>query len=73
MEDEGHRHEGSFATGTEKTEHHPEHEDEKGHFADETGHVHEGTFAEGQAETEHHPEREASGRFGGRETPEGEE
>ena len=55
-----HGHQGSFATGEETTEHHPEREEEEGDFA--TGEeaakpVHEGSFAEGQEETDHHPER----------------
>ena len=63
--DEEHRHEGSFATGVEKTEHHPERE-EKGHFAEgeeEGEHVHEGSFASGVETAEHHPEREHGGGF----------
>jgi hypothetical protein len=52
-------HQGSFATGQEAVEHHPELEEEEGDFA--TGEelakpVHEGSFAEGEEDEEHHPE-----------------
>jgi hypothetical protein len=58
-EEHEHGHQGSFATGQEVTEHHPEREEEEGDFA--TGEelakdTHEGSFAEGQETTEHHPE-----------------
>jgi hypothetical protein len=63
MEDEKHDHEGSFAEGQEREEHHPERE-ERGRFADDMEeHRHEGTFAEGQEGEEHHPEREQHGDF----------
>jgi hypothetical protein len=56
-------HEGSFATGQETTEHHPEREEEEGDFA--TGEerakpTHEGSFAEGQETGDHHPENPAN-------------
>jgi hypothetical protein len=49
-EDE-HTHEGSFASGQETTEHHPERPDEQEDFAEgveEQKHTHQGSFAEGQ-------------------------
>ena len=66
MEEDAHEHEGSFASGLDAPERHPEHE-RKGRFADapdEREHVHEGSFAEGQETTEHHSEHEERGRFG---------
>jgi len=61
MTDEEHVHEGSFAEGQEREEHHPERE-HRGEFADEGGeHQHEGSFATGQEREEHHPE---AGRHG---------
>jgi hypothetical protein len=66
-EDDEHTHEGSFATGQEAVEHHPERLDMEGDFAEgEEAHkpVHEGSFAEGQEDIEHHPElRENEGDF----------
>ncbi len=66
MADEEHQHEGTFATGEERTEHHPERED-RGSFArgeaKDEEHRHEGTFAEGQEREEHHPEGERHGDF----------
>ena len=61
-----HGHQGSFATGQETTEHHPELETEEGDFA--TGEelakpLHEGSFAEGQEKVEHHPEDSTHGDF----------
>ncbi len=58
-DDHEHGHQGSFATGQETTEHHPELEVEEGDFA--TGEElvkpsHEGSFAEGQEAVDHHPE-----------------
>jgi hypothetical protein len=64
MAEEHKGHEGSFGSGEEETEHHPERD--KGDFAEggeEHGHRHEGSFAEGVEETEHHPEREGRGTF----------
>jgi hypothetical protein len=66
-----HKHEGSFATGVEKTERHPERESEgdyaKGHgdaeHEHDDEHEHEGSFATGVEKTEHHPERESKGDF----------
>jgi hypothetical protein len=58
-------HEGSFATGQEETEHHPE-TSPPGEFAEgqeHREHVHEGTFAEGQEDEEHHPEGGRHGDF----------
>ena len=54
-----HGHQGSFATGEETVEHHPEREEDEGDFA--TGEerakpTHEGSFAEGQEASDHHPE-----------------
>ena len=66
MEEDAHEHEGSFSSGLESHERHPERE-RKGRFADaneEGEHVHEGSFASGQEATEHHPEHEQRGRFG---------
>ena len=63
MEDEKHEHEGSFAEGQERDDHHPEREG-RGRFAeDETEHRHEGTFGSGQEREEHHAEREQHGDF----------
>lgn len=65
MADERHEHEGSFAEGVEREEHHPERED-RGRFAEsgeEGGHTHEGSFAEGVEREEHHPEDERRGSF----------
>ena len=63
MTDEEHTHEGTFADGQEREEHHPEAE-QRGEFAEEhAGHQHEGTFAEGQEEEEHHPEGSRHGDF----------
>jgi len=65
--DHEHGHQGSFATGEETIEHHPEREDEEGDFA--TGEeaakpTHEGSFAEGQEKVDHHPENpESKGDF----------
>jgi hypothetical protein len=53
-------HQGSFATGEETVEHHPEREEEEGDFAtgeEKAKPTHEGSFAEGQETMEHHPER----------------
>ncbi|MFI5285925.1 MAG: hypothetical protein ACHQ4F_06350 [Candidatus Dormibacteria bacterium] len=62
-----HGHQGSFATGEESVEHHPEREEEEGDFAtgDERAKpTHEGSFAEGQEAVEHHPEDpESKGDF----------
>ena len=58
-------HEGSFGTGQEEVEHHPE-AGPSGDFAEGQEHrknVHEGDFAEGQEVREHHPEREEEGDF----------
>ena len=52
-------HQGSFGTGQETSEHHPELEEEEGDYAageEKAKPAHEGSFAEGQEETEHHPE-----------------
>ncbi|HVC40693.1 MAG TPA: hypothetical protein VND54_01815 [Candidatus Saccharimonadales bacterium] len=57
--DHEHGHQGSFATGQEETEHHPERAAEEGDFATGEEHAkpaHEGSFAEGQEDVEHHPE-----------------
>jgi hypothetical protein len=60
---EEHEHEGTFAEGQEREEHHPERE-ARGRFADDMEeHRHEGTFAEGQERDEHHAERERHGDF----------
>jgi hypothetical protein len=58
-------HEGSFGTGQEETEHHPEASPhgEFGEGQEHREHVHEGTFAEGQEEEEHHPEGGRHGDF----------
>jgi hypothetical protein len=59
VEEDEHTHEGSFATGQETAEHHPESLDMEGDFAEgEEAHkpIHEGSFAEGQEDIEHHPE-----------------
>jgi hypothetical protein len=59
-------HEGSFGTGQEETEHHPE-AGASGDFAEGQEHAeeheHEGTFAAGQEETERHPEGREHGDF----------
>ena len=67
MEEDEHVHEGSFASGVEKSEHHPETE-EKGRFGAGTDaeHAHEGSFASGVETSEHHPEEEHGGGFGER-------
>jgi hypothetical protein len=60
-----HEHEGSFAEGQERSEHHPEREPH-GDFASEEDrpeHRHEGSFAEGQETQEHHPEGGPHGDF----------
>jgi hypothetical protein len=54
-----HGHQGSFATGQETEEHHPEREEEEGDFAtgeEKARDTHEGSFAEGQEARDHHPE-----------------
>jgi hypothetical protein len=59
-----HEHEGSFAEGEEREEHHPE--EEKRDFAEgqeDEHHEHEGTFAEGQEGDERHPEGGPHGDF----------
>jgi hypothetical protein len=60
---------GSFATGSEDLEHHPEDADE-GDFAEGQEkspttheHRHEGSFATGEEDTEHHPEDLSKGDF----------
>ena len=61
-EDE-HTHEGSFATGQEETEHHPERSAERDDFAEgQEGHkhTHEGSFAEGQEDHTHTHTHEGS-------------
>ena len=66
MDEDAHEHEGSFSSGLESGERHPERE-RKGRFGDvpdEGEHVHEGSFAAGQETSEHHPEDEQRGRFG---------
>jgi hypothetical protein len=63
-EDE-HTHEGTFATGQEETEHHPENPEESEDFAEgqeEHKHAHEGSFAEGEETPELHPERPGTKR-----------
>ena len=61
MTEDEHAHEGTFAEGQEREEHHPERE-RRGEFAEDADeHQHEGTFAEGQEREEHHPE---AGRHG---------
>jgi hypothetical protein len=55
----GHMHEGSFASGQETTEQHPERPAEKGDFAageEHQKHTHQGSFAEGQQEADPSPE-----------------
>lgn len=54
-----HKHEGTFAEGQQRTEHHPERAGARGGFA--TGlemlpNIHQGTFAEGQEHADPHPE-----------------
>jgi hypothetical protein len=64
-EEDEHTHEGSFATGQETAEHHPERLDMEGDFAEgeeALKPVHEGSFAEGQEETEQHAERPGAKR-----------
>ena len=59
-----HHHEGGFAEGQAREEHHPE--DERGAFAqapDRPDHDHEGSFAEGQEQAERHREDEQHGDF----------
>ena len=71
MSDREHEHEGTFAEGQEREEHHPE-RGPHGEFAEgleDTGHAHEGTFAEGVEREEHHPEHEGHGSFGPSEPP----
>jgi len=54
-----HTHEGSFASGQETTEQHPERPAEKGDFAageEQQKHTHQGSFAEGQQEADPSPE-----------------
>jgi hypothetical protein len=62
-DDDEHGHQGSFATGQETEEHHPERLDEEGDFAtgeEKARDTHEGTFAEGQESSDHHPENPAN-------------
>jgi hypothetical protein len=65
-----HEHKGTFASGAEGAEPHPEDEPE-GDFAEgqekepETEeHRHKGTFATGEETVEHHPENEPEGDYG---------
>jgi hypothetical protein len=54
-----HMHEGSFASGQETIEQHPERPAEKGDFAageEQQKHTHQGRFAEGQQAADPHPE-----------------
>jgi hypothetical protein len=54
-----HMHEGSFASGQETTEQHPECPAERGDFAageEHQKHTHQGSFAEGQQAADPHPE-----------------
>lgn len=63
MTEDEHAHEGTFAEGQEREEHHPEHE-RRGEFAEDADeHQHEGTFAEGQEREEHHPEASRHGDY----------
>ena len=64
-----HDHKGSFATGSEGAEHHPEDETE-GDFAEGQEkepaaheHRHEGSFATGEETIEQHPEERPKGDF----------
>ena len=60
-----HQHEGSFASGRERSEHHPEDEPE-GSFGRRSGAPesdHEGTFATGSESVEGHPEHGTHGDF----------
>ena len=62
-DDHEHGHQGSFGTGQETTEHHPEREVEEGDFAtgeEKARDTHEGSFAEGQESSDHHPENPAN-------------
>jgi hypothetical protein len=62
-DDHEHGHQGSFATGQETEEHHPEREEEEGDFAtgeEKARDTHEGSFAEGQESSDHHPENPAN-------------
>jgi hypothetical protein len=70
MNEDEHAHEGSFAEGQEREEHHPEQE-RRGEFAEEhEEHQHEGSFGAGQETEEHHPEGERHGDFAeGQERP----
>jgi hypothetical protein len=55
----GHMREGSFASGQETIEHHPERPAEKGDFAageEQQKHTHQGSFAQGQQAADPHPE-----------------
>jgi hypothetical protein len=67
MTQDEHAHEGTFAEGQEREEHHPEQE-RRGEFAEEHAgdeeHQHEGSFAAGQEREEHHPEGGRHGDFG---------
>jgi hypothetical protein len=54
-----HMHEGSFASGQQTTEQHPERPAERGDFAageEHQKHTHQGSFAEGQQAADPHPE-----------------
>jgi hypothetical protein len=54
-----HMHDGSFASGQETTEQHPERPAERGDFAageEHQKHTHQGSFAEGQQAADPHPE-----------------
>jgi hypothetical protein len=66
QDEDEHGHEGTFAGGQEREEHHPEHE-RRGDFAEgaeeESEHMHEGSFAEGQEREEHHPETGRHGEY----------
>ena len=58
-----HAHEGSFASGQETTEQHPERPAEKGDFAageEQQKHTHQGSFAEGQQKADPHSELAAN-------------
>jgi hypothetical protein len=57
-DDHEHGHQGSFGTGQETTEHHPEREEEEGDFAtgeEKARDTNVGSFAEGQEASDHHP------------------
>ena len=59
MDQNTHRHEGSFAAGQAVMEHHPELLSGKGSFASGTTlrvQAHQGTFGEGQERADPHPE-----------------